>query len=105
MRAVLAQLQNFTVDGLDLMELLALSAFGKMLRAEYQNRTLPAPEWLNDQLASLDREIVNRRKDELERRLKEIKAQETTLETAAEKRERLANERKQIEEQLTGATK
>jgi hypothetical protein len=100
---VLSALKNFHVDGLNPEEMIMLSAFGKTLRSEFQNREFPVPEWLVDQLAALDREILSRRRDELERRLKDIKAQRSTLESASEKRERLDREQAELEKQLAGA--
>lgn len=97
-------LKNFVTDRLDMDELFALSAFGKSLRTEYQNREMPVPSWISDQLNALDREILARRRDELEKRLKDIKAQRTTLETAAEKRERLDKEQADLEKLLSGTS-
>jgi hypothetical protein len=97
---MIAQLKNFVVDRLDLEEMFALSALGKLVRSEYQNRSMPVPEWLTDQLAVLEREILARRRDELEKRLEEVKASQSGLETPAEKRERLAREREELEKQL-----
>lgn len=97
---MLQELRNFDVNRLALDEMFALSAFGKMVRSEYQNRNMPVPEWLTDQLSKLEREIVARRRDELERRLKEIRAQRTMLETTGEKRDRLAREEEELRRQI-----
>ena len=99
---MIAQLKNFVVDRLDMDELFALSAFGKSIRVEYQERSLPIPVWLEEQLGVLNREILARRRDELEKRLKDIKAQRSTLETASEKRTRLDVEQAELEKQLAG---
>jgi hypothetical protein len=94
------QLKNFQVDRLDMDELFALSALGKQLQAEYATRQMSAPAWLTDQLGVLEREITMRRKDDLEKKLREVKAQRTGLETASEKRERLDREQTELEKQL-----
>ena len=99
---MLQQLKNFIVDRLDVDELFALSALGKSIHKEYQERGLPTPIWLGEQMATLEREILARRRDELEKRLKDIKAQRSTLETASEKRERLDKEQAELEKQLAG---
>jgi hypothetical protein len=97
---MLSQLKNFVVERLDLEEMFYLSALGKLVRAEYVERALTVPEWLTDQLATLDREINARRRDELEREMKQIRAEEAGLETAQDKRERLARRKAEIEKQL-----
>jgi hypothetical protein len=97
---MLSQFQNFTADRLAMEELIALAAYGKMLRSEYQNREIAVPSWVTDQLSALDREILVRRRDELEKRRREINGQLATLETPAEKRERLLKEKEALDKQL-----
>lgn len=98
---MLNELRNFDVERLSMEEMFYLSALGKNLRAEFQNRNMPPPEWLTDQLTKLEREILAKRRDELERRKKEIAGQLATLETHAEKRDRLQRERDELEKALT----
>lgn len=100
-KTMLAQLRNFTVDRLDMDDMIALAAFGKSLRSEYQNREIAVPTWITDALSTLDREILVRRRDELEKRRREINAQLATTETLAEKRERLTREKEELEKQLS----
>ena len=81
-------------------EMLVLRVFGRGMTEEYSRIMVPSPEWLTDVMAKLTREIDARRRDELEKRLKEIKAQRSTLRTAEEKRAALDDEQAALERQL-----
>jgi hypothetical protein len=97
---MLADLKRLDLDRNGVEELVAFAAFAKMLHAEFQARNLPAPEWLDDKIRQLNREITSRGRDALEMRLKEIRAQRTQLMTPSEKREALAAEEAALEAQL-----
>lgn len=97
------RLKNFQVDRLDVGELLELRAVGKLLRVEYEAADVPTPEWLTDSLRTLNTEVDRRRKDELERRLKQLKAEDSADRTASERREDRAKERERIEKALVGS--
>lgn len=101
---MLDQLKRLDVDRMQLDETLALAAFAKSLHAEYDARAIPAPEWLDDSVRTLNREISMRTRDALEMRLKEIRAQKTQLESAGEKRERLAREEEELTAKLAGTS-
>src|ERR1700678_404735 len=64
----LAQFKNFAADRMDIDELVALMAFGKSLRAEYDALQMEEPNFLDIQLKSLRREITARTADKLEAR-------------------------------------
>lgn len=100
---MLQDLKRLDVDRLQLDEALTLAAFAKGLHQEYDARSIPAPEWLDDRIRQLSREIETRRRDALEMRLKEIRAQKTNLMTADEKRTALAAEEAELTAKL-GAT-
>lgn len=93
-------LRRFDADRSTLEEMLALVTFGKSLRAEYEARGIMVPEWLSEKLRVLNREIESHRRDALELRLKEIRAEQTRLQTPAERREALAKEQEQLEAAL-----
>lgn len=96
----LQQLKNFVADRLDLDELVALAAFGRHVRTEFEANNLDEPEWLDLQLKSLRREIHTRNADKLEARRKEINARIDSLKTPSERKQSLLKERQQIEKQL-----
>lgn len=97
---MLKELKSFDAERCDLDQLVALSAFAKVLHAEYEARNIQVPEWLDDSRRALAREIEGRRRDALELRLKEVRAGQSGLLTAAEKREKLAAEEAKLVEQL-----
>jgi hypothetical protein len=100
---MLEQLKRLDLDRNQLDDLLAFAAFAKSLHAEYDQRSIAAPEWLDEKIRQLNREITSRGLDALEMRLKEIRAQQTQLLTPSEKREKLAAEEAALTAKLTGA--
>lgn len=97
---MLEQFKSFNVETADnLDELVAMSAFGKALKAEFEAQKIATPEYVGNSLEAISREIERRVADRRAARIKELKAQESQLQTAAEKREKI---RKELEE--LGAT-
>lgn len=86
------QLKNLQFDRLDMDDLIEHSVQARHLIAERENHSLSQPEWLTDVMASLTREIKLKSRDELEKRRKELMAQQSGLETLTEKRERINRE-------------
>ncbi len=97
---LLQQLKNFVADRLELDDLVALAAFGRHLRTEYEVSNLDEPEWLDIQLKSLRREIHTRNADKLEARRREINSRLDSLKTPSQRKQDLLKERQQIEKQL-----
>ena len=94
---MLEQLKNLNLERLDLEEAVSLVHFAKGLRAEFESQTLDVPEWLDDSIRSLTREIRDRQADSRARRIKEIKARLATLKTTEERRSELSEELKKLE--------
>ncbi len=92
---MLEQLQNLQLERLGLDEAIALSAFARILKAEYEHANAEAPQWLDDRTREIRTEIRDRMRDSVAKRLKEAKARLESLATPEEKRAAL---RKQIEE-------
>lgn len=99
----LDQYRNFNVDGLDVDELIALSVFGRQLRAEYEALQLEEPDWVDIQLKTLRREIHSRAADAREARIREIDSRLNALMTADEKRAELLKERERLTSVKVGA--
>jgi hypothetical protein len=97
---MLHEFQNFNKERLDVHQLIALAAFGRSLRAEYEAHQLDEPAWLDVQIKSLRHEIRSRSLDQLEARRKEINARLDSLKTPTEKKQELLKEKKKLEEQL-----
>jgi hypothetical protein len=89
---MLEKLKNFDVDRLDLDELVMLSAFARILVAEFEVLKAQTPEWLEIQTKVLRRAILARQADMLEKRLREAKLRRDALKTPDEKRAALDNE-------------
>jgi hypothetical protein len=96
----LDQFRNFNVDGLDIDELVALSLFGRQIRAEYESLQLEEPEWVDIQLKALRREIHTRNAQNLEARRREITLRLDSLKTPGQKKQELLREQADIEKKL-----
>lgn len=92
-KAMLDQFKAFNVETADnLDELVAMSAFGQSLKAEFESQKIAVPEYVGDSLTAIKREIERRVSDRRAARVRELKAQEAGLKTAAEKREEIRKE-------------
>lgn len=90
---MLNQFRAFNKDRmLEIDELIALAAFGRMLRAEYEASKVDEPDFVAQQLRTLRHEIQARVSDKQEARRKEIKSQLQRLATPQERREALQKE-------------
>lgn len=101
---MLEKLKNLKTESVVALEdLMALSAFATSLLSAYDAHKVAVPEWITDANAALSREIKTRVRDELEARLKKIKAQRESLKTAEEKRAALDREAAELEAALGSA--
>ena len=97
MRSLIMDLKNFNSDGKDLDELVELAAEGRAFRAEYEALQLEVPEWLDNSLKAVRRDIRDRVADSKAARLKELKARRAQLKTTEEKRSVLDKEIEKLE--------
>lgn len=86
------QLRNLNMDRIDMDDAVALLAFGRTVVKTYEENSLETPEWLKESIAQLEREVKARRRDNLERALKNARARRDSLKTAEEKRATLDEE-------------
>ena len=92
-KPMLEQFRSFNAEKADnLDELVAMSAFGKQFRSEYEAQNISVPEFVDDNLRAIKREIESRVADRRAARVRELRAQEVSLQTAAEKREAIRRE-------------
>lgn len=90
---MLQEFKSFDAENADdLDELVAMAAFGRSLRAEFDAQNIAAPEFVDNSLRSIKREIENRVADRKAARIRELKAQRESLKTAQEKREAIDKE-------------
>lgn len=97
---VISQLKQLNPDAASLDQMIILSAFAKILEAEYGAKQISRPEWLDDSQRTLAREIQARTRDAKELRLRELEQAEKSLESATEKRERIRKEREALQAEL-----
>ena len=97
---MIAALKGFAEDRLSLEEAIDLSAQAGIVANEFEAQCVPVPDWLVDAQERLQRSINNARRDALENELAEIKRQQESLKTPAEKRRDLAARQKDIEAAL-----
>lgn len=97
---MLNNFKHFDTDRMDLDELIALAAFGSLLRAEYEKHQIEEPEFVDVQLKALRREIRAKNASSLEARRKEIKLRLDALKTTSQRKTELEKELKSIESVL-----
>lgn len=93
----LSQLKNLETKRFDLDELIALSAEGKALQAEFVALGVDVPEWLVVAVKSIGLDIRARLADSIEKRLRQAKARIQALKPASERRAELEELVKQLE--------
>lgn len=89
---MLNQLKSLDTERINLEELVALSAFAKGLRAEFDHVNAEVPEWLDQRARELAREIRSRLADSVDKKLREAKARLEALKPADQKRAELKRE-------------
>ena len=97
---MLQQLRNFDVDRMDLDDLIGLVAYAKLMRAEYEKMGLEEPDWVNDKIKTLTREIKAKTAEKLASRAREINSRLEALKTPTQRKSELQKELKRIQEQI-----
>lgn len=97
---MLQQFKNFDTDRLDVDELVALVAFGTMFRNEYEKHALDVPDWVDNNLRALKRDLKTKNAERLSARRKELKARLEALKTPSQRKAETEKELKSIEAQL-----
>jgi len=83
---MIEKLKSFSSTKYSLDELLALSAFQRSVRQEYESVWIDVPDWLDQSGRAILTAIKDRVRDELERKLASAKARRASLKTADERR-------------------
>lgn len=102
---MLAQLRNVNVDRIDLDEAIGLLAFGELMLRSYPEHGLSVPEWLDENVKLLRREVNTRQRESLEKRRKELQLGIERTRTAQERRDAYARELADVEAKLGNAPK
>lgn len=83
------QCNNRDYETISLEESVILDAVSKVAADAFMARSLPVPEWLNNQRRALGRLITIKMQEDLEYRLKRAEQRRTQLMTPGEQREAL----------------
>jgi len=100
---VIERIKAVNNDRIDLDDAIELYALGGIVKTTYDGNQLEAPEALRDGLDGLGKLIKTKRRENLERALKETKARRAALSTAEEKRGREDAEVTRLEKLLETA--
>jgi hypothetical protein len=100
---MIEKLKTLSVAKYTVEELIELRSQSRLLYSEYDTQKLEKPDWLNNAVNDLDREIAARAHDERARKLSELKARKSQLLTNQEKRDILDAEIASLEKTLVGA--
>ena len=97
---MLDRFKSFDTERMDVDDLVALAAFGRQLRAEYEALQLEEPEFVDVQIKTLRREIHARNQDNLAARKRTLQNQLEALQTPTEKKAKLQKQLADINKQL-----
>jgi hypothetical protein len=97
---IVEQLRAYDTDRGQPDDAIALLAFARLLRGEFEARQFAVPEWLDDRIRSLNRYLDSHRRDALELRLREARARQAALLTPDQKRQQVTDEIAQLEREL-----
>lgn len=100
---VLNSLQNLVVTRPNLDELMFLSHTAVGLRKSYDEMQVDVPEWLDNSIRELKREIHTRQQDQRDNAIRTIKARLDALKTPTEKRTELEEQLKRLTLTATGS--
>jgi len=97
---MIEKLKSFSANKYDMEELVVLSAYGKMVAAEFESLTIDKPAWLSEAQTGVAGEIRSRTADALKKKLTDAKARFETLKTPDQKRQDTQDEIKRLEAAL-----
>lgn len=89
--------KNYNTARADLDDLVAMAAFGRALRNEYESHQIEEPEFVGAKLKALRAEIADRNADKIAARKSEIKARLDALKSPKEKAAELRKELEALE--------
>lgn len=95
------RLRNFNINAIEIDEAIAMLAFAKTIRAEYDNLQVDVPIWLDERVREIKHEIRARHQDIIDKRLREVNAKLDSLKTPEEKRTDLRAEKDRLEKAKT----
>jgi hypothetical protein len=99
-KKMINELKNANINRPDTEELVALLSFAWALSKTYAELKIETPDWLDSRTKEITREINMRELANKDKRIKEVEARLTSLESTEEKKTRLKREL----EELKGST-
>lgn len=100
MTNLIERLRGIDTDARTPDELIELRTGARLLEQEYGLQRYSIPDWLKDAGKTLDTELARRRADYIQKRLRELDAQDLAGRTETEKREDRARERERLQAEL-----
>ncbi len=93
---MLAQLKGVVLPRTDVEEMVALLVFGEGLAAKYQDLEIPVPDWVQDKIAALTKEVEARNHDALLARIRQAEGRLEAMKPTEQKRKELAADIKRL---------
>jgi hypothetical protein len=97
---MLSEIRQWNEQTTNLEDTVELLWAAKGIRAEFEAKNAPVPEYLDAQIRALNRAIDSQTRDAKELRLKELRAQAAGLMTTTEKRARVEAELAALEAEI-----
>lgn len=97
---VVQQLAAFDSNRADVHDMVDMVARAQGVKTEYERSQVPVPQALSDGIDRLRVEIETHKREAVQKRLREIAAQKTTLLSVTEKREALDKEEADLKASL-----
>lgn len=94
---MLDNIRQFNTDRGDLEELVALHAFGLLVKDQFEAFDIETPEWFEPKLRAIKREVLHRQADLIEKRLQDAKNRLENYKTPGEKKRELQAEITRLE--------
>lgn len=92
--------RSFSAESVDVDQLVALHAFGKQLRAEFEALGVDEPEYVDSQLKAIRREINTRNADRIDQRIREVKSRLDALKSPDVRRQELEKELEKLQSKV-----
>ena len=100
MNNMIDEIRNWNVDAAGLDKTVATLAMAELVRAKFEAKNVPVPEWLDHQIRAMNRAVESLTRDAKELRLKELRAQASQLKTPTERRAEIQAELDALEKEV-----
>lgn len=101
---MLHELRTLNLSHVETDEAIALWTFGRQLQNSYVDLKIDVPDWIDNKVTELRRELDRRRVDAIHHKLARAHARAEALKTDSERRKDVKKEIETLEEQLAEAS-